>query len=78
MVGLPLTFTLGIDNLNVDETLVAFQWDLDGNGTFESTTTSNVRTSNPYTTAGIFTAKAVATTSSGRTATGTVRVVVTN
>jgi hypothetical protein len=77
-VGSTLTFTVAMTNLNVGETVTSYQWDLDGTTGFESTTTVPTRTSAAYTTAGLFTAKVLATTSTGRTVTGTVGFVVTN
>lgn len=77
VTGGTLTFTAAVTNLGSD-TISAYQWDLDGDGKFESTTTAATRTSVAYTTAGLFTAHMQATTSTGRTVSGSVGFVVTN
>jgi hypothetical protein len=76
-VGWTPTFTATPENLAAGETVSFYQWDLDGNGTNEATSTANTR---PFTfqAHGIYTARVHMTTSTGRTATGTARVTVTN
>jgi hypothetical protein len=73
-----LTFTAAVTNLNAGEGVTAYQWDLDGAAGYEATTTANMRTSAPYPTHGMYTAKVQATTSTGRSVTGTVGFFVTN
>lgn len=67
MIGGTLTFTAAVSQLaQPTEAVTAYQWDLDGDGTYESITAAATRTSAPYPTAGIFTAKVLITTSAGR------------
>lgn len=79
-VGGTLTFSVTVANLQAGETITAFQWDLDGDkdGVFEFTTTSSQQTSTPYTAHGLFTARVKVTTSTGRSAIGTLPFVVTS
>jgi len=77
-VGGTLTFTTSVANLQAGETVDVYQWDLDGNVSFEFTTTVNTKTSAPSTTPGLFRATVVITTSTGRRASATVGYVVTN
>jgi hypothetical protein len=75
--GGTITFSAAVTNLN-GETITAFQWDVDDTAGFEGTSTLPSRVGGPYTTAGLFTATVKVTTSTGRSATGTVSYVVTN
>lgn len=78
-VGATLTFTAAVGSLMAGETVVAYQWDLDGTVGYESTTTTSPRVSGVYVAPpGLFTATVKVTTSTGRTATATVGYVVTN
>jgi len=76
--GTTVNFTATAGNLQTGETVVAYQWDLDGNGTFEGTTTTVNTRGHAYPNANIYTAKVKVLTSLDRTAEGTVRVIVTN
>jgi hypothetical protein len=78
VVGGTLTFTATAGNLQAGETVTSYEWDLDGNLSFEFTTVNSPKTSAPYTTAGLFKATVVVTTSTGRRASGQVSFVVTN
>lgn len=59
------------------EIIQAYQWDLDGDGKFEFTTVVPTRQSAPLSDPGIHTAKVQVTSTSNRTASGTVTYVVT-
>jgi PKD repeat protein len=78
-VGGTLTYTASVDNLNIasGETVIAYQWDLDGSGTAEFTSTGPTHTSNAYTTAGIVTPRVTVTTNQ-RVGSATTTIVVTN
>lgn len=78
VVGGTLTFTAVVTNREATETIVAFQWDLDGNAGFDFTTTASSQRSSPYNRDGLFTARVQVTTSTGRTATAAVNFVVTS
>jgi hypothetical protein len=77
-VGGTLTFTASVGNLQAGETVTSYEWDLDGNLSFEFTTISSPKTSAPYAAPGLFKATVVVTTSTGRRASGQVSFVVTN
>jgi hypothetical protein len=77
-VGGTLTFTATVANLQAGETVTSYEWDLDGNLSFEFTTVSSPKTSAPYAVPGLFKATIVVTTSTGRRASGQVSFVVTN
>ena len=77
-VGSTLNFTATVGGLATGETMTAYQWDLDATAGYESTTIVNTRTSAIYSTGGMFTAKLLVTTSTGRTVTATTNYVVTN
>ena len=74
--GSTVTFTATPDGFLPGESIIAYQWDLDGNGTFEVTTTTNTRP-HTYATSNLYTAKVKITTSGDRTAEGTRRITVT-
>lgn len=65
-VGGTLTFAVNVAQLGPAETVTAYQWDLDGDGVYESITAAASRASAPYLVVGVFTAKVLATTSAGR------------
>jgi PKD repeat protein len=73
-----LDFAVTLANKTALETMIAYRWDLDGDGQVESTTTGPTRTSGAYKEDGLFTAHVTVTLSSGRTAVGSVSFVVTN
>jgi hypothetical protein len=72
-----ITFSAVVTNLN-GEAITAYQWDVDATAGFEGTSITAARIGGPYTTAGLFTATVKVTTSTGRSATGTISYVVTN
>lgn len=75
--GGTLTFTATVSGLS-GESVRYYQWDLDGDGSEEATTTSGVRTSAPYTGHGPVTTRVIVTTTSGRVASGGLTIIVTN
>lgn len=75
--GGTLAFTATVANAGTDP-VVAYEWNLDGTGAAEFTSTTNTKMSGVYPTPGIVTASVKVTTASGLTATGTAQIVVTN
>lgn len=68
--GQTITFTADVTRLRPGETVIVYSWDLDGDGTFEFTTTTPQQTSAPYPAVGFFTANVVATTTAIDTGAG--------
>lgn len=77
-VGSTLTFTAVASALHAGETVTSYQWDLNGDGTNEFTSTVATHVSGAYPTAGLFTAHVLMTTSEGRKASASVGFIVTN
>lgn len=77
-VGATLNFVATATALNAGETIAFYSWDLDGDGTVEFTSVAASHLSGPYTKHGTVTARVQATSSTGRTATATIPIVVTN
>ena len=77
-VGSSLMFTAAVSELNAGETVLYYQWDLDGDGDVEKTTTVNTAASPVYDAHGPLTARVNIATSTGRTASAGRGIVVTN
>lgn len=74
-VGYVVFVTATASNLNAGESVIAYQWNWDGAATFSETTIDNTR-QHIYSSDGIKPIKVQLVTSSGRTVSGTINVVV--
>jgi PKD repeat protein len=68
--GEPIAFT-GVASTDVDGTIAKYEWDFDGNGTFETNGGSNPAISRTYATPGTYTVGLRVTDNGGKTATTT-------
>ena len=72
----PFSTTLTVNASDSDGTVDQYEWDFDGNGTYDATTATSP-TSHTYTIAGSYTAKVRVTDNQGATTTGLVTITVT-
>jgi PKD repeat protein len=68
----------GVGSSDPDGTIAKYEWDLDGNGTYETATGATATTSRSYATAGTVEAKLRVTDDDGQTATATRTVTINN
>lgn len=71
-------YTATVSNLQPGESVAFYEWNLDGDKDFEATTTESFRVSEKYTQHGVIEARVTVTSTRGRSASGSTRVIVTN